>query len=232
MRDAMREGSLKTRLRATLSASRRTAAAAIVWAIGCGHAGAAPDSTIAGRTDSAIDRVPPRAPDGVVLDAPPVLPEPLSRSPAQGVVSLREPPGQDAIATLVQAFLDGWRRESLETLLGLATPDAGLIDGPDHGHAALVESWRQRLRAHDYGRLAGAEIVLPERIERWEWDELGTPPKPPRPSGMRSGEVLVRAPLEVTRVAGERVFGDVVMMVVRRQDGALRIAGYSEVDAQ
>ena len=55
----------------------------------------------------------------------------------------------------------------------LATADAGLIDGPDHGHAALVESWRQRLRAHDYGRLASAEIVLPERIERWEWDELG-----------------------------------------------------------
>ena len=48
---------------------------------------------------------------------------------------------------------------------------------------------------------------------------------------MRSGEVLVRAPLEVTRVAGERVFGDVLMMVLRRQDGSLRIAGYSEVDA-
>ncbi len=220
--------------------SRGTAAAAIVWAVGCGHVGAAPaaaspDLAIAESTDGAADRpggrVPPRAPDAVVLDAPPVLPEPLSRSAAQGIVSLREPPRQDAIAALVQSFLDGWRRESLETLLGLATPDAGLIDGQDHGHAALVESWRQRLRAHDYGRLAGAEIVLPERIERWEWDELGTPPKPPRPSGMRSGEVLVRAPLEVTRVAGERVFGDVLMMVLRRQDGSLRIAGYSEVDA-
>ena len=122
-------------------------------------------------------------------------------------------------------------RESLEALLGLATADAGLIDGPDHGHAALVESWRQRLRAHDYGRLAGAEIVLPERIERWEWDELGTPPRPRDPTGMRPGEILVRAPLEVTRVAGERVFGDVLLMVLRRQDGSLRIAGYSEVDA-
>ncbi len=215
--------------------ARATGAAAIVWVLGCGHAGAAPvaapGSAIEPPRGDASARALVRAPDGVVLDTPPVLPEPLARSAAQGVVSLREPPGQDAIAALVQAFLDGWRRESLETLLGLATADAGLIDGPDHGHAALIESWRQRLRAHDYGRLASAEIVLPERIERWEWDELGTPPRPPRPTGMRSGEVLVRAPLEVTRVAGERVFGDVLLMVLRRQDGSLRIAGYSEVDA-
>jgi hypothetical protein len=165
-----------------------------------------------------------------MVDAPPVLPAPLSRSGARGVVSLREPPAQDAVVELVRAFLDGWQRESLDALLGLALPDAGLIDGPDHGHSALVESWRQRLRAHDYGRLAGTEMVLPERIERWEWDELGASPKPPRPAGMRPGELLVRAPLEVTRVAGERVFGDVVMMVIRRQEGGLRIAGYGEVD--
>jgi hypothetical protein len=173
-----------------------------------------------------------RAPDGVVIDAPPVIPAPLARGIARGVVALREPPAQDAVIELVRTFLDGWQRESLETLLSLAAPDAGLIDGPDHGHAALVESWRQRLRAHDYARLAGFEMVLPERIERWGWDELGGPTRPARPSGMRPGEILVRAPLEVTRVAGERVFGDVVMMVLRRQEGTLRIAGYSEVDAQ
>jgi hypothetical protein len=166
------------------------------------------------------------------MDPPPVLPAPLARSRAEGIVSLREPPTHDAVVELVRAFLDGWQRESLETLLGLSTPDAGLIDGPDRGHAALIESWRQRLRAHDYGRLAGAELVLPERIERWEWDELGAPNRPARPPAMKPGEILVRAPLEVTRVAGERVFGDVVMLVLKRQDGGLRISGYGEVDAQ
>lgn len=172
-----------------------------------------------------------RAPDGVVMDAPPLVPAPLARGNARGVVSLREPPGQDAVVELVRTFLDGWQRESLETLLSMVSPDAGLIDGPDHGHAALVESWRQRLRAHDYGRLAGAEMVQAERIQRWEWDELGTPARPSRPSGMRPGEILIRAPLEVTRVAGERVFGDVVTMILRRQEGTLRIAGYGEGDA-
>lgn len=209
---------------------RVSCAAVIALGFGCGRAEPPPLSP--SLTDSAVARPESRAPDGVLVDAPTVVPTPLARDSARGVVALREPPAQDAVVELVRTFLDGWQRESLETLLGLATTDAGLIDGPDHGHAALVDSWRQRLRAHDYGRLAGAEMVLPERIERWEWDELGTPPKPPRPWGMRPGELLVRAPLEVTRVAGERVFGDVVMMVLRRQDGTLRIAGYSETDAQ
>jgi hypothetical protein len=215
--------------RAIRVAKRSALVAAIAWSLACRRGGPEAASAAA---ESPAALATARAPDGVVIDPPPVLPAPLARSNAQGIVSLREPPAHDAVVELVRAFLDGWQRESLETLLGLSTPDAGLIDGPDRGHAALIESWRQRLRAHDYGRLAGAELVLPERIERWEWDELGTANRPARPSSMKPGEILVRAPLEVTRVAGERVFGDVVMLVLKRQDGGLRIAGYGEVDAQ
>ena len=170
-------------------------------------------------------------PDGVVLDPVSLSPAPVTRGNALGIVSLREPVGEGAVVEFVQEVIDGWEHESLDALLALVAADAGLIDGSEHGHAALVESWRQRLRAHDYGRLEGAEIVRPERIERWEWDELGTPQTPPRPLGMKPGEILVRAPLEVSRVGGERVFGDVVVMVLRRQDGRLRIAAYGEVDA-
>ena len=212
-----------------LTAVRALAAVASVWALACGHA--TPDAAMPSAVAELPSSTPAREPDGVVIDPPSLLPAPVARDRARGVVSLREPSGHDAVVELVRAFLDGWQRESLEALLSLAAPDSGLIDGPDHGHAALVENWRQRLRAHDYARLAGAEMVNPEHIERWEWDELGAPAKPARPSTMRPGELLVRAPLEVTRVGGERVFGDVVMMVLRRQDGGLRIAGYSEVDA-
>jgi hypothetical protein len=147
-------------------------------------------------------------------------------------VALREPAGDDAVVELLQSFLDAWQRESLDALMALTAPDAGLLEGSDHGHAALVESWRQRLRAHEYGRLEGADLFRPERVERWEWDALGVPQSPARPPPMRPGDLLVRAPLEVTRVGGERVFGDVVVMVLRRQSGHLRIAGYAENDAR
>jgi hypothetical protein len=189
-------------------------------------------SPLAPGSGGASGRERPRAPDGVVVDPSPLSPPAVVRGSARGVVALREPAGDDAVVELIQAFLDGWQHESLDALLALAAPDAGLIDGSDHGHAALVESWRQRLRAHDYGRLDGADLVRPERIERWEWDELGTPQSPPRPVAMHPGEVLVRAPLEVTRVGGERVFGDVVVMILKRQNGRLRIAAYGENDAR
>jgi hypothetical protein len=197
--------------------------ALVLVTVGCGGA-------VAVTAPAAEEKV-PRRPDAVALDPAPALPAAAIRGPARGVVALREPAAEDAVNDLVQGFLDGWERGSLDALLALTALDAGLIDGPEHGHAALVESWRQRLRAHDYSRLAGAEVVRRERIERWEWDELGTPATPTRPAGMRPGEILVRAPLEITRIAGERVFGDVVTMVLRRQDGRLRIAAYGEGDA-
>jgi hypothetical protein len=198
-------------------------------AFGCGGSLAEPAGP--GPVPEASAAPPPRRPDAVVIDPPPLRPPPAVRSGAQGVVSLREPAGRDAVVELVQAFLDAWQRGSLDSLLALSASDAGLLDDPEHGHAALIESWRQRLRAHDYGRLPVAEIVRPDRIERWDWEELGTPATPSRPPVMVPGEILVRAPLEVTRLGGEKVFGDVVVMILRRQEGRLRIAAYGEADA-
>jgi len=168
----------------------------------------------------------------VVLEPLPLSPPPVARGSARGVLALREPTGEDAVVELLRSFLEGWQHESLDALLALVAPDAGLLEGADHGHAALVDSWRQRLRAHDYGRLDGSDLVRPERIERWEWDELGMSQTPARPASMRPGDVFVRAPLEVTRVGGERVFGDVVVMILKRQNGHLRIAAYGENDAR
>jgi hypothetical protein len=195
-------------------------------AFGCGGSLAEPGGPV-----PESSAAPPRRPDAVVIDPPPLRPAPAVRSSARGVVSLREPAGQDAVLELVQAVLDAWQRGSLDSLLALSASDAGLLDDPEHGHAALIESWRQRLRAHDYGRLPVAEVVRADRIERWDWDELGTAATPSRPPVMMPGEILVRAPLEVTRIAGEKVFGDFMVMILRREEGRLRIAAYGEADA-
>ena len=172
-----------------------------------------------------------RQPDAVVVDPPPSLPSAVARGEARGVVSLREPAGTAAVSELLQAFVDGWEHESIDALAVLLAPDAVAIDGAEHGHTSLIDTWRLRLRAHDYGRLAGTEVVRADRIQRWAWDELGTPDSPARPQSMRPADVLVRAPFEVTRVGGERVFGDIMVLVLRRVDGKLRIAAYGEIDA-
>jgi hypothetical protein len=143
---------------------------------------------------------------------------------------LRVPLAQDAVADLVRFFIEAWQRESIDTLAGLLTPDAGPIEARGRGNRALVESWRQRLRAHGYARLAGVEVVRPDRIERWETEELGFSGAPARPPEMRAGELLVRVPVEVPAIAGERLFGDQIVLIVRRDDGRLKIAAYGEPD--
>lgn len=176
--------------------------------------------------------LPPRRPDGVVMEPPPALATATEHGEARGVVVLRQPLGSDSIASVVEDLIEAWRRESPEALGELLTPDAGPIEGRSRGRAALVEGFRQRMRAHEYGRLAGVSLVRPENIARYDWDNLSAPGAPPRPPEMRPEEVYVRIPLEMTRVAGERLFGDVIVLLLGRDGRRYRIAAYGEVDAR
>ena len=164
------------------------------------------------------------------MEPPPAMPVPAAHAEAHGVVALREPLSSDAVADVVRALLDAWQRESLEALGALLTADAGPIEARGRGPGALVESWRQRLRAHPYRRLEGLQLVRSERIEHYAYDELAGPDAPARPTGMREGEIYVRVPLEVTQVAGEKYFDDVIVLVLRREEGAYKIAAYGETD--
>jgi hypothetical protein len=180
----------------------------------------------------------PRRPDGVVIEPTPALPSPVSRSKARDVVFLREPVGRQAIVRVVQALVEAWQSESLDALVGLLTADAGPIDARGHGRGSLKESWRQRLHAHEYSRLAGVQLIRDERIEYWDADELrelaapapAPDMRPHPPPDMRPDEIFVRAPIDRTRVAGERLFGDVLVLVLRRENGELRIAAYGELE--
>ena len=175
---------------------------------------------------------PPRRPDAVVVEPPAALPGAASHADARGVVALREPLGGDALRETVVQVAEAWQQGSLEALVALLTSDAGAIEARARGRGPLVEGWRQRLRAHEYARLAGAELVRPERIERWSWDELGASDAPARPPDMRPDEVYVRAPLEVTRLANEKVFDDVMVLLLRLEDGRYKVSAYGEVEGR
>ena len=148
------------------------------------------------------------------------------------MVALREPLAGDALREAVLQVAQAWQAGSLEALVALLTTDAGPIEGRARGRGALVESWRQRLRAHEYTRLAPVELLRPERVERWSWDELGASDAPARPTDMRADEVYVRVPFEVTRVANEKVFEDVLVLLLRLEDGRYKVAAYGEVEGR
>ena len=172
---------------------------------------------------------PPRRPDAVVVEPPEAIPPPAARAEAGGVVTLREPLASDAIRDVVEALTDAWEKQSLEALVALLTSDAGFIEARGRGRGPLVESWRQRLHAHEYSRLAGVELVRLDRIERWTYDELGSSDAPARPADMRADELYVRVPIEVTHLGSEKLFEDVVVLLLRREEGRFRIAAYGEI---
>jgi hypothetical protein len=198
----------------------------VIGALGCGSG---PGVGRPGQATAAnASEIAPRRPDAVVLEPTPSLPRPETRASARGVVSLREPLGGARVVDLVQSFVAAWQRGSLDALSALLTPDAGPIEARAKGKAGLVEGWRQRMHAHEYARLAGMELVRSERIERWDRDDLGAPRAPKHLQEMLPGEVYVRVPLEVTTVAGEKLFDDVIVMILRPDDGKFRIAAYGE----
>jgi hypothetical protein len=167
----------------------------------------------------------------VLVELPPALPNPVERAEARGLVALREPLAIGAVREVVFRFLSAWQHESLEEMVALLADDAGPIDSRPRGRTALVEAWRQRLHTHEYRRLATLDIVRNERIEHYDWDDLCAPGAPARPRDMRPDELYVRVPIEVTRVAGERVFGDVLLLVLSREQGRYAIAAVGEADA-
>lgn len=173
---------------------------------------------------------PPRRPDAVVVEPPPAMPSAVPRAEAGGVVALREPLGGDALRDVLDQLAEAWQHGSLEALAALLTNDAGPTDSRSRGRGPLLEGWRQRLHAHEYARLAGVELLRADRAERWTWDELGGSDAPARPAGMRSDEIYVRVPVEVTHVGNEKLFDDVMVLVLRLEDGRYKIAGYGEVE--
>jgi hypothetical protein len=50
---------------------------------------------------------------------------------------------------------------------------------------------------------------------------------------MKPGDVLVRVPLEVSRIGPDKYFGDVWTFVLRRAEGSrkYKVAGFGESDA-
>ncbi|MDB4998070.1 MAG: hypothetical protein JWM74_5502 [Myxococcaceae bacterium] len=173
----------------------------------------------------------PRRPDGVVVEPPPALPPIGERAPARGVVALREPLSDEAVKEVVRSYFTLFEHEDLEGLSQLLTTDVISLDVRARGSRSnILEQWRARMRQLDYAKLAGLEVVQLDRLEHYGFDDLEGSTSPPRPSAMRAGDTLVKVPVSAARVAGERYFGDTLILLLRREEGHFKIAGVAEDD--
>lgn len=170
----------------------------------------------------------PRRPDGVTLDPPPAMPSASDRMDARGVIALREPFADKDVDDVVAAYVRAFEREDDVALVELLALDAVAIGRQGSTRQQLIESWRTKIKSFEYQRLAGLEVARLSQIERYTFETLGIVGAPPRPTEMRSGDLYVRVPMVTSRIGSEQLFGDVVVLLLRREDGRLKIAGQAD----
>ncbi len=175
-------------------------------------------------TQSELPKV-PRRPDGVVLDLAVALPEVTDRgATGPALVALREPIEVRALTDLVRRYFKAWEREDVEGIARMLSADA--VSLRRSGQVNLLDGFRNRMRTYEYQKIAGLELARLDRLERFAFGDLE--PGRGRPTEMREGDVLVRVPIATPRLGGDPLFGEVLVLLVRREEGELRIAGVAE----
>ncbi|MDB5212306.1 MAG: hypothetical protein JWO86_233 [Myxococcaceae bacterium] len=169
----------------------------------------------------------PRRPDGVVLDTPPALPAAADRATASGIVALREPLADKDVEDVVRAYVRAFEREDIDALVQLLAQDASPL-GRAGTKTQLVDLWRTKMKNFEYQKLAGVEVARVAQIEKHDYDALGASGGPVRPTEMRPGDLYVRVPIATPRVGTDQLFGDVLILLLRREEGRLKIAGQSD----
>ncbi len=170
----------------------------------------------------------PRHPDGVALEPPPAMPAPSDRAEARGVVALREPLADKDVEDVVRAYIRAFEREDDQALIQLLAADATSLGRQGSSRQQLIEIWRTKMKSFEYQRLAGLEVARVSQIERHTYETLGGPGAPARPSEMRPGDLYIRVPIAIARVGSEQLFGDTLVLLLRREDGRLKIAGQAD----
>ncbi|MBX3201024.1 MAG: hypothetical protein KF894_22985 [Labilithrix sp.] len=170
----------------------------------------------------------PRRPDGVALEPPAAMPAPSDRAEARGVVALREPLADKDVEEVVLAYIRAFEREDDQALVQLVAEEAASLGRTGSSRQQLIELWRTKMKSFEYQRLAGLEVARVSQLERHTYETLGAPDTPERPAEMRPGDLYVRVPITTPRVGSEQLFGDVLVLLLRREDGRLKIAGQAD----
>jgi len=161
----------------------------------------------------------PRRPDGVVVDPSAELPlgEDAADAPS-ALVALKPPLPDKAARGVIAAFFRAITSENLEALADLLTSDANAPSRNRAGSTSMVDHWRARIRHFHYRMLANDLLYQDEDLETYRFDDLEilAPGRPSRPPEMAKSDLLVRVPMLVVR-AGDRVFGDEMIFVLRRE---------------
>ncbi len=189
----------------------------LVLAVACGGASVPPPIAAAPEKE-------PRRPEGVVLEPELKVPDAEERAFAGGVVSLRLPTATSEVESYVRRVLDACVAESLPEIVQLFAEGAPFFVGP-RATVSAVDTYRNRLRSFDYGKLRGTTVAKWDDAEVLREDELlgrrGQLLSDPRFPTLQAGDVFVHVPIDLPRNVTEPLFGDAVWFLLRRSGDRL-----------
>jgi hypothetical protein len=173
----------------------------------------------------------PRLADGVAVD--PATEFSASSDTAQTgdpVVVLRPPVPDKTVHAVLSAFFRAVATDDTEAMAQLLTSDAATTNRARGGTLALLDHWRARMRRLSYRAIAAVAVYDDAEIEIYRYDDLGTirSDRPIRPPTMIRSDLLARVPIATARVGHERLFGDEILFLLRRDRGRLRIREAAE----
>ena len=131
---------------------------------------------------------------------------------------------EDDVRAAALDFLQSWLTEDVDRLMELISEDftVGATGGRSINRRVLREAWQRQFLRLDFTQFSLEEVVDENQIEVISFDEQTTR-RSPRHRGLRSGDLLVRLPMLVTRRNRRRYFEDVLELWFRRQRGRWRI---------
>lgn len=153
-------------------------------------------------------------------------------SPGDTVATLRAPIPDDVALALVERVFRAFHARSaslLEPDLDDLVIDLSPEQGPGtRARASWIWELQQRLRNAAFDALDVDQMYRAADVEIYGADDLGLAGRPNRPPAMQNDETLVRIPVATTRVGADVLFGEEILLLLRRDGGRYKIRGYGE----
>lgn len=149
---------------------------------------------------------------------------PATRGPSRSgsTVGLFASVAEDDVRAAAISFMRAWLAEDVESMMELMSEDFMLgSSGRVIARRVLREAWQRQFARLDYTQFSIDEVVDRDHIEVLPFDERIA--RRPQQRGLRSGDLLVRLRMLVTRRNRRRYFDDMQQLWFRRQQGRWRI---------
>ena len=209
------------RLRAPLA--RALVAACAIVGVGCS---AAPLRTREAPPDDGAGSVVPTDPTTALPRASDV-----ARS-SDTAATLRPPVPDEVALALVARVFGAFHARSAQQIepdvddyVVDVTPEGGSGGRP---RASWIWELQNRLRTGAFDALDVDQMYRPSDVEIYGVEDLGLPGRPTRPASMGPDETLVRVPIATPRVGADVLFGDEILLLLRRDGARFKIRGYGE----